>query len=92
MSEFILRKTAGTQVALYSVSNMLAGIARQAAERFQREQTGQDLVEYGGVLAIIALVVGALFATGFWSTVASDVTSTVNSILSGHGTSAPKGH
>lgn len=90
MSEFILRKTALAQVALYSASNMLSSYAHQAAERFRREQTGQDLVEYGGVLAIIALVIGALYATGFWSTVSQDVTGTVSNILSGKGSTPPK--
>jgi Flp pilus assembly pilin Flp len=68
---------------------MLASYAHQAAERFRREQTGQDLVEYGGVLAIIALVIGALYATGFWTVVQKDITSTVGNILSGQGTPPP---
>ncbi len=90
MSEFILRKTTAAQVALFSASNMLASYAHQAAERFRREQTGQDLVEYGGVLAIIALLIGALYATGFWNTVQQDITGTVSNILSGKGTAPTK--
>ena len=86
MSDFILRKTAVAQVALYSAANMLASYAHQAAERARREQTGQDLIEYGGVLAIIALVIGALYATGFWTTVSSAITGAASSIVSGHGT------
>jgi Flp pilus assembly pilin Flp len=86
MSEFILRKTVGAHVALSSASNMLASYAHQAAERFRREQTGQDLIEYGGVLAIIALVIGALYATGFWTTISSAITTTAGNIVSGKGT------
>lgn len=86
MSDLILRKTTAAQVTLYSVSEMLATVGRQAAERFRREQTGQDLVEYGGVLAIIALVIGALYATGFWTEVASTIHGTVDNIINGKGT------
>lgn len=91
MSEFILRKTVGAHIALSSAANMLVTATAQAAERFRREQTGQDLLEYGGVLAIVALVIGALYATSFWNDVASTIHTTVTNIVSGHGTAPSKG-
>ena len=36
--------------------------ARRAAERLRREQRGQDLIEYGGILILIAAIIAALFA------------------------------
>ncbi|MGH2886856.1 MAG: hypothetical protein ACRDPA_29890 [Solirubrobacteraceae bacterium] len=90
MSEFILRKTLGAHLALSSAADMLANYAHQAGERFRREQTGQDLLEYGGVLAIVALLIGALYATSFWTEVASTIHTAIDNIVSGHGTAPSK--
>ena len=87
MSDVVLRTVTRSQVAVYSARHRLGALARRAAGRLG-EQRGQDLIEYGGVLAIIALIIGAIFATGFWTTVKDTVTNTINNILSGHGNSA----
>lgn len=90
MSEVALRTVVSTQVAVYTVRRRLEILARDTMRRL-REERGQDLIEYGGVLAIIALIIGAIFVTGFWSTVASTITNTVSSILNGHGSSTATG-
>jgi hypothetical protein len=50
-------------------------------------QSGQDLVEYVGLLAIIAVIVAALFMLGIPSVVAHAVSHAVNGIVGGSGTS-----
>jgi Flp pilus assembly pilin Flp len=89
MSDVVLRTVTRSQVAAYSARHRLGVLARRVTRRLG-DQTGQDLIEYGGVLAIIALIIGAIFATGFWSTVRDTITNTINSILSGHGSTTTK--
>lgn len=50
-------------------------------------ESGQDLVEYAGLLAIIALIVAALFMLGIPSIVAHAVSHAVDAIVGGSGTS-----
>jgi Flp pilus assembly pilin Flp len=89
MSDVVLRTVTRSQVAVYSARHRLGVLARRVARRLE-DQTGQDLIEYAGVLAIIALIIGAIFATGFWNTVRDAVTNTINSILNGHGSTSTK--
>jgi Flp pilus assembly pilin Flp len=89
MSDVVLRTVTRSQVAAYYARHRLGVLARRVTRRLG-DQTGQDLIEYGGVLAIIALIIGAIFATGFWSTVRDTITNTINSILSGHGSTTTK--
>lgn len=90
MSDVVLRTVTRSQVAVHCARYRLGVLARRAGRRLA-EQKGQDLIEYGGVLAIIALIIGALFLTNFWNDVAKAVTNTVSSILNGHGSSASGG-
>lgn len=55
-------------------------------------ESGQDLIEYAGLLAIIAVIVAALFMLGIPSVVAHAVSHEVNSIISGSGTSRGSKH
>jgi Flp pilus assembly pilin Flp len=59
----------------------LASGSRRVVERLSREQTGQDLVEYGGILILVAAIITALFATGIVSDVSTFVKSAVSSII-----------
>lgn len=54
---------------------------RSIRHRIHREQRGQDLVEYVGALAIIALIVGAIAVLGLPSTVSHAIKCSVYSIL-----------
>ena len=49
--------------------------------RLKDDEEGQAAVEYGGILAVIALVFVALFALNLDTTISNAVRDAVNSIL-----------
>jgi len=49
--------------------------------RLRDDEEGQAAVEYGGILAVIALIFVALFALNLDSTISNAVKDAVNSIL-----------
>ncbi len=59
----------------------LAAGARRAADRLANEQRGQDLIEYGGILILIAAIIAALFAIGIPGDIKTFVSSAVNNII-----------
>jgi Flp pilus assembly pilin Flp len=61
MSDFTLNTVARLQVAKQTVRDAMVTGARRAAERFRREQTGQDVLEYSGLIVFVAIVIGLLF-------------------------------
>lgn len=83
MSDLILRTAVKTRITAYSAASALACGATKAAARFRREQTGQDLVEYGGVLLVVALIIGAIIATSLPSHIANLIKSAVDNVFSG---------
>ena len=87
MSDLMLRTAVITRVTVFSMAHALAGAAHQAGERFRREQTGQDMVEYGGVLLLIALVVGALIQSTLPNHVAGLIKAAADNVFSGQGKS-----
>lgn len=87
MSDLIIRFAAFTRVARHSAAEAVVSSAHRAYERFTREQTGQDMIEYAGVLLVVAIVVAAVVASPIGSTVSDAVTNLVNDITSG---SCPK--
>ena len=56
-------------------------VAVQNLLRRMREESGQAAVEYGGILAVIALIFVALFALNLDTTISNAVKDAVNSIL-----------
>jgi Flp pilus assembly pilin Flp len=56
-------------------------VAVQNLRRRMREESGQAAVEYGGILAVIALIFVALFALNLDTTISNAVRDAVNSIL-----------
>ena len=56
-------------------------VAVQNYLRRMREESGQAAVEYGGILAVIALIFVALFALNLDTTISNAVKDAVNSIL-----------
>jgi len=91
MSELILRTAVVTRVTAYSMAHALAGAAHQATERFRREQTGQDMVEYGGIMLVIAVIIGAMVTTGLAGHIVSLVKSAVDNVFNGHNPSVTAG-
>jgi hypothetical protein len=76
MSNFMIR----TQIELQNFSRAMAATLAGAVERVRRED-GQDLVEYGGLLILVAAIIGALFAAGILSDFGSFVKPAVKTIF-----------
>lgn len=83
MSDLILRSAVKTRLTAYGAASGLVRRAQKAAARFRREQTGQDLVEYGGVLLVVALIIGAIIATDLPTHIANLIKSAVDNVFSG---------
>ena len=71
-----------TQIKLQNFSRAMVTAVAGAAERVRRED-GQDLVEYGGLLILVAAIVAALFAAGIVSDFGKYVSPAVQSIFTG---------
>jgi Flp pilus assembly pilin Flp len=83
MSDLILRTATRSRIELRAVAHRLAESAGRAVRRFQREQTGQDMVEYAGVLLVISVIIAAVSATGVWSPLVSGIGSLINDVVGG---------
>jgi Flp pilus assembly pilin Flp len=91
MRDPILRVTARTHVALIAARREFPErLARLG--RALRDQAGQDIVEYGGILVLVAAILAVLITqTNIPSTIASDISKEINNIFStGGGSSASK--
>lgn len=78
MSNFMIR----TQIELQSFSRAMAAAFVGVVERVRREE-GQDLVEYGGLLILVAAIITALLAAGIVDDVTSYVKPAVSKIFTG---------
>jgi len=78
MSNLMIR----TQVELQNFTRAVAAAMTGAVERVRRED-GQDLVEYGGLLILVAAIIGALFAAGIVGDFTSYVKPAVKAIFTG---------
>lgn len=87
MSELSLRTVTRAQVALrharHSLRNHAVVGVRRAADRLRREQTGQDVLEYAGMIVLVAVVIALLFSLHVPTTVAHAIANAVNAIVSG---------
>jgi Flp pilus assembly pilin Flp len=88
MSQLILNIVTRARVARYSVADAITAsahhAARRAFERVTREQTGQDMVEYAGVLLVVAIIVAAVVASPIGGDVKDAVSSLISSITNGN--------
>jgi Flp pilus assembly pilin Flp len=78
MSNFIIR----TQIELQNLSRAMATAMVGAVQRV-RSEDGQDLVEYGGLLILVAAIIAALFAAGIVNDFGKYVKPAVDSIFTG---------
>jgi Flp pilus assembly pilin Flp len=69
------------RLAVQLAAANLASGSRLAAERLRSEQRGQDLIEYGGILILVAAIIAALLASGIVGDVATFVKTAVNNIV-----------
>lgn len=83
MSQLVLHIASSARVARRSAAGTLAACARRTYERLTREQTGQDMVEYAGVLLVVALIIAAVVATHLDTTIGNAVSGFVTDITSG---------
>jgi Flp pilus assembly pilin Flp len=83
MSDLMLRTVTHTQVNARAMGQAIVRGAARAADRMRREQTGQDIVEYGGMLVLIAGVVAILFTLNVPETIGTAIGNALNSIFSG---------
>ena len=88
MRDPILRVTVRTRVALTAARQefpeRLARVARAA-----RAQDGQDIVEYGGILVLVAAILAVLITqTDLPHVIASNISKEVNSIFGLGGSSS----
>jgi Flp pilus assembly pilin Flp len=83
MSNLMVRTASRSQVELHAAAARLADYLHKAVARVQREQTGQDMVEYAGVLLVVSVIIAAVAATGVWSPLATGITNLIKEVLSG---------
>lgn len=86
MSDLTLHTVSRIQVNLYTARHAVparfgAG-ARKLADRFRREQTGQDVLEYTGLIVFVAAIIALMFAIQLPQKVAYAVVSAANSVFS----------
>ncbi len=89
MNDLALREIARAQVVLAGAGRRLEFGARRATDRLRREQTGQDVIEYAGMIVLVAAVIVALFQLGIPNTVKGAVTSALHSIFGSDPGSTP---
>jgi Flp pilus assembly pilin Flp len=78
MSNFIIR----THIELQNLSRAMTAAMVGAVERFRRED-GQDLVEYGGLLILVAAIIAALLSAGIVDDFGKYVSPAVSKIFTG---------
>lgn len=81
MSNFTLYRLS-TEYALQRVAVV--------AHRLRRAEEGQDIVEYAGMLAIIAAIVALIITLHLEKTISNAISNAVDSITQGQGSSAAK--
>lgn len=83
MSDLVVRGAAHMSVARYRLVDGFVSYAQGVVERTRREQSGQDMVEYAGVLVIVAALILAMvkFASPISKAVDGGVTSEISKIF-----------
>lgn len=83
MSNLMLRTASRSQVELHAAAARLADYMQKAVARVQREQTGQDMVEYAGVLLVVSVIIALIAATNIWQPLVTGIGKLVGDVLSG---------
>ena len=82
MSDLTLHTIAQLRVAAHRTRQAVAVCARGAAERFSREQTGHDVLEYTGLIVFVAAAIVLLFTLQIPQDVSKALASAMNSVFS----------
>lgn len=81
MSDFTINTVARLQVAKQTARDTMVTGVRRATERFRREQTGQDVLEYSGLIVFVAIVIGLLFTIQVPQNVGTAVANAFNAVF-----------
>lgn len=85
MSNFTLQAVTRYQVTKQATRQAIAAGARHVVERLRREQTGQDILEYTGMIVLVAGVVALMFAMQIPQNIATALANGINAAFqSGH--------
>lgn len=82
MSDLTLHTVVRSQVALRSARQALAAGARRTVQRLTREQTGQDVLEYTGLIVFVAAAIALMFSLDIPQKVVEAMASAINSVFS----------
>jgi len=85
----ITRLQVSQRVTRHAIASSVRRSAGRIAERFRREQTGQDVLEYSGMVVFVALIVGLMFTLQIPQTVATAVAHAANSMFQNNHTYTP---
>jgi phosphoribosylcarboxyaminoimidazole (NCAIR) mutase len=80
MSDIVLRTTARTQVAAVDLAHRLAQHFSEVAERARRGESGQDVIEYAGMVILVCGIIFALTQLPIAGTVKSSIKNALDSI------------
>lgn len=83
MSNLMLRTASRSQVELHAAVQRLADYMHRTVERVQREQTGQDMVEYAGVLLVVSVIISLIAVSGVWKPLADAIKSLIGDVTTG---------
>jgi len=83
MSNLMLRTASRSTVELHAAVQRLADYMHRAAARVQREQTGQDMVEYAGVLLVVSVIISLIAVTDVWQPLVNGIKGLVGDVIGG---------
>ncbi len=83
MSNLMLRTASRSTVELHAAAQRLADYMHRAVERLGREQTGQDMVEYAGVLLVVSVIISLIAVSGVWQPLVTGIKNLVNDVIGG---------
>lgn len=80
MSDLILRSTSRARVARHSAKQALVRGARRTLDRLRRDEDGQDMIEYAGVVVVVAVLIGIVI-TFTQSTLGGQITDGISNLV-----------
>ncbi|MBV9413615.1 MAG: hypothetical protein JO363_01435 [Solirubrobacterales bacterium] len=81
MSDVILRKSVQTRLAYQAFTAALVGYLHTVAQRVTREESGQDIVEYLGMIIFVAAAVAAIGVSGLGTTIGNFIKTKIDSVM-----------
>jgi Flp pilus assembly pilin Flp len=79
----MLRTASRSQIELHAAAQRLADYMHRAGTRLQRDQTGQDMVEYAGVLLVVSVIISLIAVTGVWNPLVNAIKGLIGDVTTG---------